>query len=306
MNLYLAVTDNDWFRFLRRRPEIDEVCFWQPGGGRELKALEPGQPFLWKLHSPENFVVGGGFFLRSFRFPLSFVWEAFGEKNGVPTLEEMRRRLPSPRGEELGRHEDPAIGCHVLVQPFFLDEIDWIPTPGDFKPKTVGKTYDSRRGEGRKLWERVAGLLSSLQPQRAGEQQSEMFGEPVLVRPRLGQGSFRAVVTEAWERRCAITGERALPVLEAAHIRPVAEGGQHRVDNGLLLRSDVHRLFDRGYLTVTPKHRVLVSRALGEEFDGGGEPYSQLHGTEIRLPPVAEERPRREFLQWHAERVFRG
>lgn len=168
-----------------------------------------------------------------------------------------------------------------------------------------GKGYDPREGEGRKLWERVSALLRSTQPPAVAEAQLPMFGEPILVRPRLGQGSFRVLITDTYRRRCAISGERALPVLEAAHIRPVAEGGQHRIDNGLLLRSDIHTLFDRGYISVTPQHRILVSRKLKEEFDNG-EPYYPLAGKEIWLPPVADERPRAEFLEWHADSVFRG
>lgn len=65
-------------------------------------------------------------------------------------------------------------------------------------------------------------------------------GDPILVRPRLGQQSFKAVVLYAYSRRCAVTGDRIRRVLEAAHIRPIANGGEHRIDNGLLLRSDVH------------------------------------------------------------------
>jgi putative restriction endonuclease len=76
---------------------------------------------------------------------------------------------------------------------------------------------------------------------------------------RLGQRSFQAVVLDAYHRRCAITGTHIPPVLQAAHIRPVTEGGEHRLDNGLLLRSDVHILFDRGYLGVDPRYRLLVS-----------------------------------------------
>lgn len=56
MRLYVGVTDNDWFRFLaERRP--DELNFWRPGGGRAFRALEPGEPFLFKLHSPLNVIV---------------------------------------------------------------------------------------------------------------------------------------------------------------------------------------------------------------------------------------------------------
>jgi putative restriction endonuclease len=131
-----------------------------------------------------------------------------------------------------------------------------------------------------------------------------MYGDPVPVRRRLGQGSFQMLVTDTYERRCAVTGERALPTLEAAHVLPVSEGGRHVVDNGLLLRSDVHRLFDRGYVTVTPDYQFRVSRRLKDEFDNG-EPYYPFDGQRIWLPPEAE-RPGREFLEWHGDVVFRG
>ncbi len=62
MRLFVAVTDNDWFRFLRARPHLDEVDFWQPSGHGRFRALEMGGLFLFKLHSPEDFIVGGGYF----------------------------------------------------------------------------------------------------------------------------------------------------------------------------------------------------------------------------------------------------
>jgi hypothetical protein len=55
MKAFVAVTDRDWYEFLRRRPDLDEVNFWQPGGGRQFRALDPGQPFLFKLHYPERY-----------------------------------------------------------------------------------------------------------------------------------------------------------------------------------------------------------------------------------------------------------
>jgi putative restriction endonuclease len=124
------------------------------------------------------------------------------------------------------------------------------------------------------------------------------------VLQRLGQGAFRILITDAYERRCAITREKALPVLDAAHIRPVADGGSHRLDNGLLLRSDVHTLFDRGYITVTPEHRVRVSRRLKADFDNG-EDYYQLEGSPLWIPRSAEAQPRRDLLEWHAGTVFK-
>ena len=81
MKFWIGVTNNEWFNFLSTRTP-DEVNFWQPGG-TSFRVLEPGEPFLFKLHSPLNFIVGGGYFVRHSVLPISLVWEAFGEKNGA-------------------------------------------------------------------------------------------------------------------------------------------------------------------------------------------------------------------------------
>lgn len=304
MRLWIGITDDDWFRFLQTRPGLDEVNFWQPSGRAPIQ-LSQGAPFLFKLHSPNNFIVGGGFFATWSVLPTSMVWETFGEKNGAASFEEMRQRIHRYRPQS-SSEPDPQIGCNVLVAPFFFDEIDWIPVPQSFSLHSQrGKSYDTSSGDGRALWERAQSVLRVLQPSTVAEEQVPMFGEPALVRPRLGQGSFRVLITDTYERRCAMTGERALPVLEAAHIRPVTGGGQHRVDNGLLLRSDLHRLFDRGYVTVTPDFKVRVSRRLKADFDNG-EPYYPLDGHIIRLPEGEDRRPRREFLEWHGDVVYRS
>jgi putative restriction endonuclease len=86
-----------------------------------------------------------------------------------------------------------------------------------------------------------------------------------------------------------VTGEKTLPVLEAAHIKPYAIEGPHQVNNGILLRSDRHKLFDVGYVTVTPEHTLEVSPRLREEWHNGQE-YNAHHGRRLnscrRTPPV--------------------
>jgi putative restriction endonuclease len=109
------------------------------------------------------------------------------------------------------------------------------------------------------------------------------------------------IVTDAYERRCAITGERTLPVLEAAHIKPYSSGGPHEPQNGLLLRSDLHTLFDQGYMTVDAKQlKVIVSSRIREEFENGRD-YYHLHGRAIRLPQESDSLPSREYLTFHNE-----
>jgi putative restriction endonuclease len=305
---YVAVTDRDWYDFLRTKPDLDEVNFWQPGGNRQFSALQPGELFLFKLHYPNNFIVGGGVFAHSSILPSSLAWDAFGEKNGAVTPEGMRHRIERYRPTKPDLHEDYKVGCIILEQPFFLKEVDWIPVPDDFAKNIVqGKTYDLQAGTGRQLWHSVQAALQARRGEALyiGEKEEPVWGEPALVRPRLGQGSFRVLVMDIYQRRCAVTGEKALPVLEAAHIKPLTKSWSHRIDNGLLLRSDVHTLFDRGYVTVTPELQFRVSRRLKDDFDNG-EHYYRFNGQTIWVPRRIEERPSRELLEWHADAVFLG
>jgi hypothetical protein len=93
------------------------------------------------------------------------------------------------------------------------------------------------------------------------------YVEPVLVKPRLGQGSFRVSVTEAYKQRCAMTGENTLVALEAAHITPYSSDGDHDIRNGLLLHADFHRLFDAGLISVTPEMKIRVTPQTGNLYD---------------------------------------
>jgi len=149
----------------------------------------------------------------------------------------------------------------------------------------------------------VAGQPSGLVATAVHEQVGPKYGPPIFVLPRLGQGSFQAAIIDAYARRCAITGERVLPVLEAAHIKAYAEGGEHRVDNGLLLRRDLHALFDRGYLTVSPEMEVVVSKRLREEFHNGEE-YLAMTGHKLLAPTRPADRPSPQFLDWHNQHRF--
>lgn len=308
MKLWVGVTDGDWYRFLSQRPHLDEVNFWQPGGTKVFGALSPGEMFLFKLHYPDNVIVGGGVFATSSILPCSIAWETFGEKNGASTYAEMRRRIERYRSSPPDPHQDYRIGCIILEQPFFLDRREAIRVPESFARNIVsGKTYELTSEDGRRLWESAQAALRGrlAASELTSDSPRPVYGDPILVRPRIGQGAFRVLVTDAYQRRCAITREKALPVLQAAHIRPIAEGGQHQIDNGLLLRSDVHTLFDRGYVTVGPDYQFRVSRRLRADFDNG-EHYFQLQGTNIWVPPQASNQPSREFLEWHADTVFLG
>lgn len=304
INLVIAVTDGDWFDMLRRQPNLAEVNFWAPSAAN-FRALQPGELFLFKLHAPRNVIVGGGIFAYANALPCSLAWEAFGQANGARSAQEMRARIARYRRADAGDRSDFEIGCRILTQPFFFAEADWIPVPPSWAPNIVSfKTYNTGDAEGIALWDAVHERMDRPDFPGMAEPQAR-FGEPQLIRPRLGQGAFRVLVTDTYNRRCAITLERTLPALEAAHIRPYGDGGAHEAQNGLLLRRDIHSLFDAGYVTVTPDLHFEVSRCIKEEFDNGRH-YYELHGQTIHAPEDALRRPDAEALRWHNEHAYRG
>jgi len=301
MRFWVGVTDRSWFEHLRRRAP-DEVNFWQPSARRLAEFLEPGVPFLFKLHAPDNVIVGGGFFVRYSALPARLAWEAFEVKNGVADYDELRRRVEQYRGPV---HGDPEIACNVLNGPFFFEERDWIPVPETWAPNIVrGRTFDTEEADGLRLWNAVENTVR-LGPV-SGVNEDPRFGAEYLTRARLGQGAFRVLVTEAYGRRCAISGERTLPVLEASHIKPYAKCGPHAISNGLLLRSDLHILFDEGYLSLTDDLRVEVSSRIKEQYENGRD-YYRFHGHRIAVVPKSNhEQPAADFLRWHQEKVYLG
>ena len=312
MQFYVGVTDYDWFQLHATKPHVDEVNFWRPSSEIPFRALRAGEMFLFKLHSPRNYIAGGGFFTRFLRLQVSLAWDAFGEGNGARSLEEVRARISKYRREPINSHDDSQIGCIVLAEPFFFDEGDWIKAPSDFSLNIVsGKGYTTDDEIGRRLWQDVTQRLASLRapeidlgPATAAIIEGFRFGEPTLVMPRLGQGAFRVLVMDAYGRRCAMTGERTLPVLQAAHIRPYSEGGQHELTNGLFLRSDLHTLFDKGYISVEPaERRILVSRRIHKEFENGHD-YYKLDGRTLAPPADPAWFPSRENLEYHRKAVF--
>jgi predicted restriction endonuclease len=173
------------------------------------------------------------------------------------------------------------------------------------------KRYDLTVGEGLRIWEECLARTTATDMKPAVRQpllvreDSPRYGTPQLVQPRLGQGIFRVAVMDAYSRACAVTQEHSLPALEASHIQPYAKHGPHDVRNGVLLRADLHRLFDQGYVTITPEYRLEVSPRLKEDYRNGRS-YYPLHGSSVSVPAAAADAPSVDFLRWHNERVYRA
>lgn len=113
---------------------------------------------------------------------------------------------------------------------------------------------------------------------------------------RQGQPSFRRELLAAYERRCALTGCDVVDVLEAAHISPYLGTHTNVVSNGLLLRADVHTLFDRHLVTVTPDLVIRISPSLADGL------YGELNGARAATPNARASRPSVDALSAHNRR----
>ncbi len=311
MRFYLGVTDNNWYNFLANQKRED-INFWQPGGNIAFKILPTGAPFLFKLKSPLNVIGGIGFFSSHTFLPLSLAWDIFTTGNGCNSLEDLQKLILPLRKDKVNLN--PTIGCIVLTNPIFFKQEDWISVPEDWKMGIQqGKSYTTKDKIGQTLWAKIENLLQKYLYQITKEEKSQLlleepepqYGKSILTKVRLGQGAFRILVTDAYSRKCAISGERTLPVLEAAHIKSYAKSGPHFISNALLLRSDLHKLFDSGYITITKDSKVEVSNRIKEEFENGRE-YYRFHGSSIlNLPNRLIDKPESRFVEWHNENVFR-
>jgi putative restriction endonuclease len=306
MKLYAGITDADWFRYLRER-NAEEMNFWRPRATTKFKILEQNELFLFKSKYPESMIVGDAFFVRHATLPLDLAWKAFGEASGMLSLQVFREKIQALRHD---REFNPVIGCTILTQPFYLEEKLYINPPLDWSSNIVtGKSYEIKAGsEGLRLFEEAQRSFRLANPELSvvEEPLEQRLGKELIIRPRLGQGGFRVMVLDEYSRRCVITGEKTLPVLEAAHIKPCPENGPHRISNGIPMRSDLHTLFDSGYLTLTKEFNAEVSRRIREEFSNGREYYA-LHGKQlVSMPEDPGNRPASDILEWHRNHCYRG
>jgi len=305
----IAITDFDWYSYLSQQRSLEEVNFWKPTTYWSFRAPE-FSPFLFKLKAPHRAIGGFGYFARYSQLPEWLAWDCFGTANGCASFEEMHARLEKIRRKIRAAPQEgiPQIGCIVVVNATFFLRDEWIPQPRYWPESNLRHTvYDLNIGEGARVWAECLARTQSDRELRVAELEavgeSQRYGSPVLIWPRLGQGAFRVSVTEAYKRACAVTQEHSLPALEAAHIRPFAKEGPHEVRNGLLLRADLHRLFEQGYLTVTPDYTLEVSDRLRHDYQNGRS-YYPLRGTRISIPVTETERPTRDLLAWHNQNVF--
>ena len=313
---WIAVTDEDWFDFLAERAQqgkLDEVNFWSPSSTKPMKALRPGDPVFFRMKAPRDCIGGYGFFAHFCVLGLSAAWTMFEEKNGDPDMLRFLTRIGEYRSVDLMDPRAPhePLGCTILRDAIFWPRQRWLAWSAE-----QGWARNIVRGKTETDPVRAARLLAEIQydsmepPAEFAEEFMPLEADErefVLARScvRVGQGTFRSRLLDVYDRRCAITGEKTEPVLDAAHVQPYLGPRSNHVQNGLLLTQEFHTLFDQGFVTVTKDCKVRVSTALGQLWQNGKRYYAYDKAM-IRLPEDRSLQPSREALEWHNTRVFKG
>ena len=114
------------------------------------------------------------------------------------------------------------------------------------------------------------------------------------VARRQGQRTFRSKLLKAYAGQCAFVGTAVTDVLEAAHITPYRGKEFNHVQNGLLLRADIHTLFDLKLLKIEPRSMTIVVSPALQSTE-----YAKLHGQKVRLPAERDSRPSEPALKEH-------
>lgn len=129
-----------------------------------------------------------------------------------------------------------------------------------------------------------------------------MDGKKRIVREivaRRGQKKFRDSLMLAYDHKCAITKDNVEQVLEAAHILPYNGEKTNHIQNGILLRSDIHLLFDLGLITINAEDYIIkVHSSLNNS------PYFIYNNIKANIPNISHQRPNKEVLNIHNKKIF--
>lgn len=128
-----------------------------------------------------------------------------------------------------------------------------------------------------------------------------------VVKARVNQSFFRSTILSSYNLKCCITGLSIPDFLIASHIIPWSRNEEHRTNphNGLCLNSIHDRAFDKGFITITPEYKVLISRYFDDYSDdiAVNKFFKRFQNRPIILPD--RFLPSKSFLDWHYSNIFK-
>ena len=287
----ISPTDFEWFRFLKENNFNTDINFWTPTPWN-IQQLNMGDKFYFRLKAPIKKIGGCGVFKEYLNMSAEEAWNRFGLKNGCGSKLEMIDRLNRYRQKrriDERNATEAEIGCIVLQDAQFWDEDKYVnlaETDIEFSDQVVKIKYFTVADPF--LTTPSISDASHFVPLPPA---SVRGGINTSIIARKGQGSFKGIITTAYKNSCCISGETTPELLEAAHIQPYLNEDSNHSQNGLLLRVDLHRLYDNGLLYIDEEYTVHISPHLKSDN------YRIFQGRQITLPTNRSDWPSIEALK---------
>lgn len=285
----IATTDNTWTEVLNSFNLRSKVNFWTPTPWN-IKSLNRGDRLYFMLKAPIRKIGGFGEFDEYANLTIDEAWNEFGHRNGRISKDEFIKSIQkyiNKNSSKVGgipiEPVDYKIGCIILNNCQFWSESEYLDV-NDFNIAFANQvvTWKSFNSEDpfKHEFNHPFKLITANRPLLTS-----------IVNSRIGQGRFKGEVLKAYDNRCCITRSTIPEILEAAHIQPYISKDSNHIQNGLLLRSDIHRLFDNNLICIDANYRIVVSHQIPE--------YQYLHRQILNLPRYQNQFPSQEALANH-------
>lgn len=249
----IAVTDPNWFNFLKNNDLHSNVNFWQPTYQR-LNRINEGDRVYFKIKG-ERIIAGYGEFVEQRELTVNEAWRDFGQRNGC----EIKKDFINIINQKLHQHSqrianERRIGSIVLNNCVYLDTFIVI-NDTVWNPRATKSFRYMKDGEKHPVTKRER--ITDFQLVKGPRTQ-----KTTTTNTRSGQSDFSSRIRRAYNNTCCISGETIPELLEAAHIQEYKSKDSQHVQNGLLLRVDLHRLYDSGLIFINDKYEIQVSSKL--------------------------------------------
>lgn len=289
----ISPTDTNWVEFLKTSELNSYVNFWTPTPWN-VKNLNINSRLYFMLKSPIRKIAGFGEFVEYKNLSAFEAWKEFGYRNGRSSKEEFIKSIQNyidKNSEKFGGKSIDIntyeIGCIILKNCEYFEEDNFIDLEElEIKfPKEIVKIkyfyeYDS-----------ILNILSEKNNFDFNLLSEERDDQRRYIKTREGQGGFKGKVLRAYNNRCCISQETIPELLEVAHIQNYKNKDSHHIQNGIILRTDFHKLYDNGLVFIDKNYSIHISSLITNEY------YRQYHGKKIKLPSNEHNYPSKIALE---------
>lgn len=267
------------------------LIFWTPTPWN-LRKLKQGEKFYFLLKAPIRQIGGFAEYVEYKNLTADQAWNEYGIRNGRTTkelfLDSIKSYLDKNSKKFRGTNitpENHIIGCIILKNCIFFDDEGFLNTEDyglKFPTQIVKIKY-----------------INSVDPFFSNNNDKKIFTpindkkikNYVLTDTRIGQGLFSGMIKKAYNNQCCVSGEKIPELLNAAHIQSYINADSHHVQNGLLMRVDIHALYDAGLISIDENYDILVSEQLNLTD------YYKYKSKKITLPVNRSDFPSKDALK---------